>query len=310
MKKIIFIAAACLFLFTVDPTTITLKDKVYAQNNIIKLNDIIQPHNAPIPNITISKIDDFPYRLKSKTIIKRLFANDIYNITIIGDSVEIYPDKTLTPDYSLTNPVAFLTDYLTSYIDNENFTIKVNVQRIDPPVTLDSVYRDFKWELTKISSSINELANTKTLPLYIGDNYHLVSIDVEIYTDIWIAKKNFRAGDYVTAHDFIKKHVDITLYNETGTLVYDLNRALNSRVNNTITIGEVLKWDFLERAPLLEKGEPTKLIVTNRAIEVIIPCNTLEQGFENEKIKVKLTNGKVKFGIVKNNEGFKYVESL
>ncbi|HOV15833.1 MAG TPA: flagella basal body P-ring formation protein FlgA, partial [Spirochaetota bacterium] len=108
--------------------------------------------------------------------------------------------------------------------------------------------------------------------------------------------------------NFIKKYLDISIFKESDSIVFDIDKVPNSKFIKSIGTGEVLKWTNIKKIPLVVKEEDLKLKIIRNSITVEINCKSMQDGYENEKIKIKLSNGRERMGLLKKDNGEIYVE--
>jgi len=133
-------------------------------------------------------------------------------------------------------------------------------------------------------------------------------LNINLYGNVYISKKNFFKEEIFKKDNFIKKYVDISTYKDPENIVFNIDKIQNSKFINNIGGGEVLRWKDLSQIPLLIKNENTKAILKKGNFEIILPCIVLNDSYENQKVKIKLKNGKELIGTLKNQDGENYVE--
>ena len=319
MKKFFFLIPFLFFIFHIFPHTLILKEKILVSNKKITLHDIIKESSLlNIPDVLVANIEKFPKRLSAKKILESLFSKGIFDLILIGKEIIIDSykkdntilDSKLDTDTHLYKPIEFLEKYLESYLDKNNFMIKINLIKIEPYIDLSSIKDDFLWEINRLNYGLKDFEKIKKIPITIKNNKYYATIDINIFANIWITNQSFLKNDFLKKEGFYKKHVDITAFKKIDSLVFDITKTKNTQFTKNIGTGEALRWTVLKKIPILKKGESIKLIVKRSGIEITIPCIAIKDAFENEKIKVKLINGKEKFGVLRYNKGLKYVEIL
>ena len=315
MKKVIFLFILFLFEFSIYSLDITLKEKVFVIDKNLYLKDIVfEKLPSNLENIIIYNKYNFKNRIKNNELLKLLISQNVNNINLSGKEtfIEIVEDGDVTEDRVEENeketPIAFLEEYLSNYVDKERFKIKITLIKTEPQIDLNNFDSVYNWEINKLNYGLKDIANLKRIPLIVGDKKYFVNIDVNIFADVWISKQSFLKDDFLKKDEFYTKNLDITAYKEIDNLVFEIIKAENTKFIAGIGTGEILRWNVLKKIPSIIKDENLKLIIKRKNIEVTIPCVSLSDAYENEKIKVKLINGKEKIGILRKNNGELYVE--
>ena len=209
---------------------------------------------------------------------------------------------------NVENPINFLINYLSSLIDKEKFKIDVNVVKTEPKIDLETINTNFNWELGKFNNGLKDIIELKKAILFIDKKKHNVTLDINIFTDVYMSKKSFLENDFFSRDNFIKKYLDISIFKDSDSIVFDIDKVSNSKFVKSIGTGEVLKWTNIKKIPLIVKDEDLKLKIERNSITVEINCKSMQDGYENEKIKIKLSNGRERIGLLKKSDGEVYVE--
>ncbi|HQJ05880.1 MAG TPA: flagella basal body P-ring formation protein FlgA, partial [Spirochaetota bacterium] len=207
-----------------------------------------------------------------------------------------------------TTPVKFLENYLADYIDSPNMKLSVSINKVSKNFDLNSIKGDYKWEIDKLKKGLADIINLKKVFINADKSRYLVELEVSVIADVYISKKSFVSGDYINKDLFIKKTVDIAAYSNGEQLVFDINKADKSKFVKDFGAGEVLRWSSIKKIPLVVKGEELKVVIKKNRTTVTIFCESMQDAYENEKIRVKLANKKEKIGILRERDGDKYVE--
>jgi flagella basal body P-ring formation protein FlgA len=318
MKKI-FIGLMLIFSLNIlSSIELSLKESSVVNNDEVRLIDVVNekiPEN--IGNILLTKNKKFPIKIKNDNVMKILFENNFTNIILSGKETIVYKNISLNEDTStdiqetnLNSPLTFLENYLSKYIDKNNFKIKVTLVKIEPFIDLDKVNENYKWEINKLKFGLKDISNLKKIDLTIGDKKYNTTINVNINSNIWFSKQSFLKDDYFKKDSFYSKNVDITVFNDLEYLIFDINKALDTKFINSIGTGEALRWNVLKKIPLVIKDQNLKIVINKNNLKIEVNCISLSDSFENEKIKVKLQNGREKMGTLRRNNGECYVELL
>jgi flagella basal body P-ring formation protein FlgA len=320
MKKIFFTIIFIFILTSVFSLRLSLKDEVIIYKNNLKISDLIKENvSDDIGKIEIGEIKFFPYKLKNNDILKKFFENGFFDITLSGEESIIYLlnedskkylDENQQVESKIQNPIDFLEEYLSKYIDKNKFKIKINLTKIEPFLDIENLNEEYKWELNKMKFGLKDIADLKKLDLNVGKRKYDVNIDVNIYADVFFSKQSFLKDDIVYPVHFIAKNIDITAFRDAEQLVFDVEKASNSKFITNIGTGEVLKWSVLKKIPLVVRDQGLKIKIDKAGMNISINCVAVSDAYENEKIKVKLNNGKEKIGVLRKNNGECYVELL
>lgn len=310
---VIFFVFINLYLFSY---TLVLKENIITKNSKVYLQDIILndlPQN--IPNIQIIDLKESKIDIPNNEILEILFSNSIFNINLIGENILINLDNNIQSEEEELNseikdPLEYLEDYFESFFGNKNFIFQIDLIKIEPDIYIKAVKSDYKWDLKKSYYALKELKEIKNLPINIDGNIYQATINIKIFSNIWTALQSFKRNDALKEDGFLKNYIDIAKLDNIDGIVFDIDRAKYSTFIENIDTGEILKWTQLKTNPFVTKGESIKAILKKNQYEIILPCTVINDGHEDEKIKVKLLNGKEIFGILRNNKGEVYLEIL
>ena len=317
MNKFYIVPLLIIFSFSsFSAETIKLKERIYTEEKSVFLCDLIENRDNFIilKNIVLKDIVSFPHKITTDEIINILFDNNIFNIAIIGESCTIYNQQTNTADfvgeiYSHHSPISDLENHLFSFINNNNISLKIKLIKTEPQINLENINTDYSWDFPKATYNINEIQKLNKLPVFINNKKYTIFFETELSGGVWIAKQHLFKNDFLNKGGFKYKIVDFSKEKKISSLVFDINQAINTKLINNINIGDVLYWDNLKKNPLIQKGELTKLILKKNNFEIILPCTALNDGYENERIKIRLTNGREILGkLRKEANGVNYVE--
>ena len=108
---------------------------------------------------------------------------------------------------------------------------------------------------------------------------------IEVFKDIYVAKKLLRKGAVVTSSDLTLKKTNITslhkryLSNKTG--------IINQSVKRTIAKGDLFTTNNLTDQLLIKKGDLINIIASNRGFVINMKGTALANGSEGQRITVK-----------------------
>ena len=310
-----------IFFLTYQLTAVemSLKSKMISRDGKIVLSDIINEKvEDDIAGLKIADISSFPYRLRNDEVLARLIENGYRELILKGKEIIIYQND---PDDEITKPhngnltdkkdaLTFLEESLSSYIDATRYRIRIGATRIDPSIDLKNVNENFIWVMDKFKYGLKDIASIKKLVLKVDNKNYSVDLDVKVLADANIARRNFKKGELFN-NDFLKaKSIDLTLYKNPEDIVVDGSKTYKYRFACNIGTGEVLRWSDLDRNPPVSKNQSLKILIEKNGFSITVNCTALEDCFDNEKIKIRLDNGREKTGILRNKNGEYHVELL
>lgn len=316
MKQLFVFLFLLTFFTPVFGLKLSLKENAMVCNRIVKVSDLVfEETDKELGSIVVLELKNDYYKLKNNELLSKLILNGYKDIIISGkESIIVYEDNESEQTNDIldieenNNSITFLRDYLTSIIDKDNFKININILKTEPKIELEEVKENYNWELDKFKNGLKDIIELKKCIIVVDKKKYYVTLDINIYTDIYISKKSFLENDFFNKDNFIKKYLDISIFKDSDQLVFDIEKACNSKFIKEIGTGEALKWSYIKKIPLIVKDEEIKMKIERNNIMIQIKCTALQDGYENEKIKVKLINGKEKIGILKKINGENYVE--
>lgn len=312
MKKLILLLIFIIIYSYSFAKTLSLKDKVIIEDDEVFLNDIVQEDvDHGILNIFLLKLSKNAAQINSKDILAKLFDVGLYDVSLSGEKciVTKRPKIEYFEEHDRDQgPITYLRNYLESLFDKYNFEIEINIKSIFPEINIDEITEEYSWDLSKITTGIKDILNTKSLNLEINKTTHCIEMEINISSNLWISKRNIKKGAGIDIYDFMSIKDNIKNFDNAEQLVFDFNDTKYFKTTKNILPGEILGWPSLKELPLVRKGEKIFIIHANNGIEVTIPCTILTEGFENQQIRIQLGNGNEKYGILKYTKGKKYVE--
>lgn len=303
--------------FSLNSLNLTIREKVVVDKNIIKLSDIIkEPLKSPLKEIVIKEVGSRPELISADKILETLFAHNVTGVNLIGSQTVIYQSSYLAKRErerrrSRKYPaLGLLEEHLANILNEKQLEMELKVLSITPSLDLKRVVNGYRWELGKLEEGLKDLTELKRVELmYQGESY-AVNLEVKIRADVWFSKEALSRNSLLDPDLFYTRNVEITDFSNPGSLVFDLKEAANSKLKKNMSSGRILRWSDLEKIPTIVKGEQLKLVINKSSVQVIIPCVSLEEGFLNEKLKVRQRNGSDMYGILKYKDGEYYVEAL
>jgi flagella basal body P-ring formation protein FlgA len=304
------------FIFAVE---LSLKDRITVTSNFINLSDIIsEPVAAEIGDIRLADISYFPYKLNNDEIAGILIERGYKDLIVKGKEVIIYRNSNDEKSANQLdeikktgkNAIKFLEEQLSTYVDKSKYRLKINMTGSTPFLDLESLGDDFIWELSKFNYGLKDIAGIKKMVLKSGDIKYDVDLDINIYANVYLARRSFKKGESFKNDFFFAKNVDITLYKDPEDIVLEPAKAFDSRFSEPVGSGEVLRWSSLSKNPLVVKDQNLKILIDKNGFRITVNCVALSDCFENDKLKVKLENGREKTGVLRKMDGECYVELL
>jgi len=309
MKKLILSILIFVIYTQIYSVTLILKDNITIENNKIMLNDIVL-NNPSIDNILIKENNNYPIILFSYEIIDILFKNNIYDALIIGDSIKInFKNEKLSNQQNL-NFITDLESILSNFINinDNNYKLKIDLLKISPDIDTNLIDDKFSWILEKIDYDISKISDLKIVKLKFDNKIYDASIKINIYSNIYIAKKNISNNEIINPYDFYIRYINISNLKTIKDIVTDINQTVNYQIIKELNPTDFLRWSNLKKTALIKNGENLTLLLNKDMIEIKIPCIALTDGYSAQKMKVRLKNGNEKTGYLKKIEGKFYVE--
>ncbi|MBN2546142.1 MAG: flagellar basal body P-ring formation protein FlgA [Spirochaetes bacterium] len=306
MKKIILLLYILILYSHLNSVTLILKDNVIIEANKIMLNDIVK-NNKYLDNILIKETNSCPIILFSNEIIDILFKNNIYDTVIIGNSVKINSHNRKLSDQKNFNFINQLESIISNYINSNNFKIKIDLLKISPDIDINLIDESI-WILEQINYDLEKIADLKSVKLTYNNKIYDVLIKIHIFSNIYISKKNLLKNEIINPYDFYIKNIDITNLKSIKDIVTDINETTNYQIIKEINPTDFLRWSNLKKTALIKNGDDLTLLLNKDMIEVKIPCIALTDGYNGQKMKVRLKNGNERIGKLKKIEGKFYVE--
>lgn len=309
MKKTILSVLILVISIQVFSVTLVLKDSITLETNKIMLNDIILT-NPNLDNILIKETDKYPIILYPIEIIDILFKNNIYDALIIGDSIKINSKNSQKSNHQNSNLISELESILSNFINinNNNFKLIIDLEKISPDLDINLIDDKFLWSLDKIDYDISNITDLKNVKFKFNNKNYEALIKINIYSNVYIAKKNITNNEIIIPHDFYIKNLEISKLKFIKDIVTDINDAANYQIIKELNPTDFLRWSNIKKTPLIKKGEDLTLLLNKEMIEIKIPCIALSDGYSAQKMKVRLKNGNEKTGNLKKIEGKFYVE--
>jgi flagella basal body P-ring formation protein FlgA len=308
MKKF-FVFLLLIITFSLFSLNLTLKESVNLNKNFCTFYDIVNENEKYSYSnfMVLENINRNCSIITSDEILKILFKNDINNVTLVGDQVTVINSNISNDQFKIT-PKTELINYFNSFIDNKFVYLSINFKNNSPLIDLENITNDFKIEYPKVSNLLNDFNKIHKAILNYKDKQFEINFDISLSANIWIAKESFSKDETFSKKGFINKIIDFSNINNYDSIVFDPEKYIDSKFTKNIQIGEMLRSSFLKKSPLITKNEQVKVYYVKAPFEVILNSVSMQDCFENEKIKVKLTNSKELIGILRYKDGVKYVE--
>ncbi len=121
---------------------------------------------------------------------------------------------------------------------------------------------------------------------------------VELYENVLYTKRSFKKGETISIDDVDLKKKNIFELSENFIKAF---HEINGKIlKSGVRKGVYLKTSLLTEPPMVQKGDIVTLVARNENLLIVTSAISMEDGFENELIKVEnLNSGKLVRGIVK-----------
>ena len=307
-NKFIYISLL-LLTFKLFSTTLTLKDNVTVNSCICTFYDVINENEKyNFSNfIILENIGKNNNLISAEDILKILFKNNINNITLVGDQVLVSTSNFSNEHFSMALKTE-LINYFNSLIDNKYIYLSLNIINTDPEIDLEKITSNYKLDYPKTSDLLKDYSKIKKINLTYNSAQYQINLDITLSANVWISNESFTKDDVFNKSGFNSKIIDFSNLNNYETIIFDPDKYSNSKFTKNIQIGEILRNNYLKKTPLVAKNEQIKVYYFKNPFEVILNAISLQDCFENEKIKIKLLNSKEITGTLKVKDGVKYVE--
>jgi flagellar basal body P-ring formation protein FlgA len=157
----------------------------------------------------------------------------------------------------------------------------------------------------KLQFDSKKIINDGKLSCYInviidGEKEDRVKISghVAVYENLFFATKHLIKGDIFSKNCVYQEKKNI--YDVRDGFVKKIEDLDGKMVKSSIRKGDYIRTGDFERPPLIKKGDIIKLVVKNSNLLIVASGVSMENGYENELIKVEnLGSGKFVRGVVK-----------
>lgn len=310
MKRYYILALLFLSLYLFYTSEIKLKKEAYVNINKIFLSDIAEDYDN-LPDIVIKENINFPYVIYADEVLKTLIKKSYSNIFLIGDFTVVnkndYQQKKYTE--TKTNARNELENYIKNFFSFNNFTVKIDIISIEPYLDIDELKNDFYWEIKSDEYSIKKLTSLKKGTLIYKSKKYNVSFKINLIADILISKNRIEKNSIIQKKDFITKAINLSNINNPENIILNIDQIKDNFVSKeTIYPGDILKYSQIKRKLDIQKGEKIICLYENDFFKLQQQGIVLIDGYLNEKIKVKLENGKEISAILKNINGVLYAK--
>ena len=307
MKRILFLVF-CFIITNLNSLEISIKDKVIVNNRDVLFKDIV---NGILPkdleNILITRLNSPSQQLKNRDILNEIMKRGFYDITLSGKETIIYYNDLYLNKKKYKDIILPLQEHISNLLD-PNFNVKVSVRNISPYIDITKIEDNFVWEIEKFNKGLKDISNLRNAILKIGDNKYNADIDLSIYANVIVAKKGFVPDELVDKLDIYTKNIDITNFKDVESLVLGFSNLDDYKFKNVVKTGELIRWENLKKVPIVQKGDNLKIVYNKNGFEIVVSGTALKDGYKDEKIRVKLFDGRERSGFLRRSDGNIYVE--
>jgi flagella basal body P-ring formation protein FlgA len=117
-----------------------------------------------------------------------------------------------------------------------------------------------------------------------------LSFMVKVSQPMMVAVKTLRKGDILGSENVLLKMTDITFLQGDG--FENEKDILGLRATRLISADKVVLNEFVERAPIIKKGDIIKLIVRANGVAVNAPAKAMRDGAKGDRIPVEIEGNK------------------
>ncbi len=307
MRRLLFIIF-CFTLTNLNSLEIFIKDKVVVNNRDVLFKDIVSGVlPKELENIVIAKLTSPSMQLKNNDILNEVFRRGFYDITLSGKETVVYYKDSYVNKKKYKDVTLPLQEHIANLLD-PNFNVRVSIKEITPYIDITKLEDDFIWEIEKFNKGLKDIAALNSATLKIGENKYRALLDLSIFANVIVTKKNFGADELVDKLDIYKKNLDITNFKDIDSLVLGFSNLDDYKFKSMVRTGELVRWDSLKKIPIVQKGDVLKIVYNKNGFEVVLTGTALKDGYKDEKIRVKLFDGKERSGFLRKSNGDIYVE--
>lgn len=281
--------------------TISINSEVEVNKEWIKLGDIAeisgfsQSIRNELKEINLEKAPRPSYEKKiTKQLVKLILKDEGYNIKEIEfnmpDQIQV---KTLSQEISEEEVKNFVNEYVKDKIDYDYEKIEIDISSLSSEIIIPAS----NYSLA-VSKDRNSYKGNYSLPIDIiinDESYKRIYVNLKtsIYKEAFEAKTTIYRGNKITKNDFEFKIKDIT--NIDSALISDWDNSLvkDGELTKTISSGEVLTEEYLEKPVIIKYGDEVQAKVIIGGISVTTMVKAKARGKKGDYINVEnITTGK------------------
>ena len=287
-----------------DSIKITINETNLVKKSYIFLQDIAAIQSNEFIKEALDKIElgrspkPGEVRLFSKDKILSIIKQQRYlPDNIIFSAPERIYVKRLSQRISKQKIRQFIENYFSNTLKNRDYKLEtLHVRGLEQyPVGKIKLQLDSNEIINnngKINSNINVIIDGKQ-----QDRLN-ISGRIALYENVFFAQNHLSRGDIISQDCVYQAKKNIYTLRQGFIKTYD---ELDGKiVKSSIRKGDNFKRSVLAEPPLIKKGDIIQLVVKNNNLLIIASGISMENGFENELIKVEnIGSGKLVRGIVK-----------
>ncbi len=110
---------------------------------------------------------------------------------------------------------------------------------------------------------------------------------VEAIAPVAIVKRNMKRGEEITPADVTFTNLDIS---RIADAITDQKTLLGKRLRFSLHAGQPLRATILEEIPIIQKGDPVKIIIRSKTMLLTATGFALTNGVKNQIIRVRNSN--------------------
>ncbi|MGM0410875.1 MAG: flagellar basal body P-ring formation chaperone FlgA [Bacillota bacterium] len=297
-----------LFIVFVSPSVfsakvISIDSEVSANGEWIKLGDIaeISGFSDNVKNelkeINLEKAPRPSYEKRiTKQLVKLILKDKDYEVKEIEFNMpEQIKVKALSQKISESEIENFVKKYVKDKIDYDYEKIEIDISSLSSEIIIPA--SDYSLAVNREK---NNYRGNYSLPVDIminGDSYKrlYVNLRTSIYRKAFEAKKTMYKGNKISKNDFELKTKDITKIDAPLIDDWDNSLVKDGKLTKTISNGEVLTAEYLEKPIIIKYGDEVQAEVIIGGIKVTAMVKAKERGKKGDKIKVENINSEKEF---------------
>lgn len=283
--------------------TITIPEVVEVNKQQIRVGDIADLDNIEqqtadtIKNIELGNSPRPGHSRKlSREFVKLKFRNN----GIDPDNYQLEISRLFTVERG-SNTVnseeiaVFATNYVEEKVMEIGDNYEINVTRQPRKVEISAA--DYNL---KIGRDVDDPVGNFSLPVIVevdGSTARrvFVGLEVNVYREVYVAKRDLNRGDSITKDDFELTEKEIDSLHREPLLDWDNEILEEGVLKNTLRQGDILTANLLEKRVLIRRGDTVQALVKVGNVRLSTAVKALDNGKKDDHIQVENTENGERF---------------